>query len=66
MTDLAMTPPRAGLTPLLITAIVGGVFVLLFLAGIGFGSTWIPLETVANVLIGGGEPAAPFAAVIPM
>ncbi len=55
MTEIAMAPPRTRLTPLLITAIVGGVFVLLFLAGIGFGSTWIPLETVANVLLGGGE-----------
>lgn len=34
---------------------VFAVFVLLVLAGIAFGSTWVPLETVANVLIGGGE-----------
>ncbi|GAB5427539.1 MAG: iron ABC transporter permease [Devosia indica] len=34
---------------------VFAVFVLLFLAGVGFGSTWIPLDTVAGVLLGGGE-----------
>lgn len=35
--------------------VVSAVFVLLFLSGVGFGSTWIPLETVAHVLFGGGE-----------
>ena len=34
---------------------VFAVFVLLFLAGVGFGSTWIPLDTVTSVLLGGGE-----------
>jgi iron complex transport system permease protein len=47
--------PRANRSPLVITGAVGAVFTLIFLAGIGFGSTWIPLETVANVLLGGGE-----------
>ncbi|MEQ8600062.1 MAG: iron ABC transporter permease [Devosia sp.] len=34
---------------------VFAIFVLLFLAGVGFGSTWIPLDTVTGVLLGGGE-----------
>ena len=34
---------------------VFAIFVLLFLAGVGFGSTWIPLDTVIGVLLGGGE-----------
>ncbi len=47
--------PRANRIALIATGAVGAIFVLIFLAGIGFGSTWIPLETVANVLLGGGE-----------
>ena len=34
---------------------VAAVFVLLVLCGVAFGSTWIPLETVAQVLLGSGE-----------
>ena len=34
---------------------VFAVFVLLFLAGVGFGSTWIGLDTVTGVLLGGGD-----------
>lgn len=34
---------------------VFAVFVLLFLAGVGFGSTWIGLDTVTGVLLGGGN-----------
>lgn len=38
-----------------IVLIVLGLFVLLVLAAIAFGSTWVPLETVAHVILGGGE-----------
>lgn len=55
MTDIAAAPRRIPFGPGLVTLLVAACFVLLFLAGIGFGSTWIPLETVANVLLGGGE-----------
>ncbi|SMQ85413.1 iron complex transport system permease protein [Devosia lucknowensis] len=55
MTDIAARLPRHALPQSAIALVVLGVFVLLFLAGIGFGSTWIPLETVAQVLLGGGE-----------
>lgn len=44
---------RLGLT--LIVALVGLVFLLLVLAAVGFGSTWMPLDQVASVLFGGGE-----------
>jgi len=47
--------PRANRAALIAMVVVGAIFTLIFLAGIGFGSTWIPLETVANVLLGGGE-----------
>ncbi|ODT81797.1 MAG: iron ABC transporter permease [Pelagibacterium sp. SCN 64-44] len=55
MTDIAAAPAPAHLRPGVVTAVVLAIFALLFLAGIGFGSTWIPLETVAQVLLGGGE-----------
>lgn len=38
-----------------IVLIVFALFVLLGLAGIGFGSTWISLDKVAHVIFGGGE-----------
>ncbi|UYN98963.1 MAG: iron ABC transporter permease [Devosia sp.] len=48
--------PRASLArPSATVILVLAVFVLLALAGIGFGSTWIALDTVAHVLLGGGE-----------
>lgn len=40
---------------ILAVGIVTLAFVVLFLAGIGFGSTWISLDTVAGVLLGGGD-----------
>jgi iron complex transport system permease protein len=47
---------RAGIVrPGATVLVVAGVFVLLVLCGIAFGSTWMPLETVAHVLLGGGE-----------
>ena len=49
------TPSVRALRPSAITLVVLGVFVLLVLAGVGFGSTWMPLETVAKVLLGAGE-----------
>src|SRR5690606_24033228 len=55
MTDMTYRPTRAGIGPIGVTALVAAIFVLLFLAGIGFGSTWIPLEHVAHVLFGGGD-----------
>lgn len=55
MTDMAASPSPVHLRPGVVTAVVLAIFALLFLAGIGFGSTWIPLETVAQVLLGGGE-----------
>ncbi|ODT47259.1 iron ABC transporter permease [Devosia sp. 63-57] len=55
MTAIALPRPARGLTRNAIVLVVLAVFVLLTLAAIGFGSTWIPLETVANVLVGGGE-----------
>jgi iron complex transport system permease protein len=55
MTDVAL-PSRPGVARASATMLaVAAVFALLVLAGVGFGSTWIPLETVANVLLGGGE-----------
>jgi ABC-type Fe3+-siderophore transport system, permease component len=55
MTYMTYRPARAGIGPIGVTALVAAIFVLLFLAGIGFGSTWIPLEHVAHVLFGGGD-----------
>ena len=56
MSTLAVTAPagrRFGIGAIVL--IIVGLFVLLTLAAIAFGSTWIPLETVANVILGGGE-----------
>lgn len=55
MTDMSLRGAGRSSGPAIAMAVVGGVFVLLFMAGIAFGSTWIPLDTVANVLLGGGE-----------
>jgi iron complex transport system permease protein len=56
MSDVALSSQRGGaLRPSALVLAVAAVFVLLFVSGIAFGSTWIPLETVANVLLGGGE-----------
>jgi len=44
-------PGPAGLA----VVVVAAVFVLLFLGGVGFGSTWISPDTVLSVLLGGGE-----------
>ena len=41
-------------TPLML-GIMGAVFVLLALAGVAFGSTWIPMDQVAAVIAGFGE-----------
>lgn len=41
-------------TPLML-GIMGAVFVLLALAGVAFGSTWIPMEQVAAVIAGFGK-----------
>lgn len=38
-----------------VVAIIAALFVLLLLSGVGFGSTWIGLDHVAGVLLGGGE-----------
>jgi len=48
-------PRHRPLTRWTALGVVGALFALLTLAAIGFGSTWIPLEAVANVLLGGGE-----------
>lgn len=55
MTDLVQNAIRRRPTPAFVVVAVAAVFLLLFLAGIGFGSTWIPVDAVANVLLGGGE-----------
>ena len=55
MSDLAIVARGLAVRPWVTVMAIAAVFVLLFLCGIGFGSTWIPLETVANVLLGGGE-----------
>jgi iron complex transport system permease protein len=55
MSEVAALPDRPHSSVGLVTLLVAACFVLILLAGIGFGSTWIPLETVANVLVGGGE-----------
>lgn len=48
------TSLRAGRAPLVLIGIVA-VFVLLALAGVAFGSTWIDLDKVAAVILGAGE-----------
>ncbi|CAN7591918.1 FecCD family ABC transporter permease [Devosia sp. LjRoot3] len=56
MSTLAVSAPagrRFGIGAIVL--IIVGLFVLLTLAAVAFGSTWIPLETVANVILGGGE-----------
>lgn len=55
MSDLAPPSRSSIVRPSATVLAVAAVFALLFLAGIGFGSTWIPLDTVANVLLGSGE-----------
>lgn len=56
MSDLSIARRRTMTAPAGIAVLaVLAVFVLLFLAGVGFGSTWIPLDTVTSVLLGGGE-----------
>lgn len=55
MTDLVQNAIRRRPTPAFVVVAVAAVFLLLFLAGIGFGSTWIPVDAVTNVLLGGGE-----------
>lgn len=55
MTDLSLPGAQRWSAPAIVTAVIAAIFLLLFLAGIAFGSTWIPLDTVANVLLGGGE-----------
>lgn len=55
MTDLVISARRTPIRVPVTVLIVASVFTLVALAGIGFGSTWIPLEVVANVLLGGGE-----------
>ena len=55
MSDIARSSRPAVVRPSVTVLAVVAVFALLVLAGIGFGSTWIPLETVAKVLLGGGE-----------
>jgi iron complex transport system permease protein len=55
MSEIAVVA-RAGIVrPGATVLVVASVFVLLVLCGIAFGSTWMPLETVAHVLLGGGE-----------
>ncbi|ODT71084.1 MAG: iron ABC transporter permease [Pelagibacterium sp. SCN 63-23] len=55
MTTFALARPRLHMARNGVVLSIAAVFVVLFLAGIGFGSTWIPLEKVAQVLLGGGE-----------
>ena len=55
MSDQAVPRPRPGMAQGGVVLVVLAVFVLLVLLGIGFGSTWIPLDTVLHVLLGGGE-----------
>lgn len=55
MTAVALPLPRPALTRGGMVLAVAALFVLLFLAGIAFGSTWMPLDAVAHVLLGGGE-----------
>lgn len=49
------TSAQRGLGIGAIVLIVFALFVLLGLAGIGFGSTWISLDKVVHVIFGGGE-----------
>jgi iron complex transport system permease protein len=46
-----LATPRAAAA----TFVIAAVALLVILCGIAFGSTWVPLETVASVLTGGGE-----------
>lgn len=55
MSELAATPRARFVRPGVTVLGVAAVFVLLVLCGVAFGSTWIPLETVAQVLLGSGE-----------
>ena len=56
MSDLVIGRRRTLAGPATVALLVVSVaFLLLFLAGVGFGSTWIPLDTVTSVLLGGGE-----------
>ncbi len=57
MTDLVLNPSRRRARPVFVVLAVTAIFLLLALAGIGFGSTWIPLDAVAKVLLGGGDKA---------
>jgi iron complex transport system permease protein len=52
--NAVLTGLRWGRTPLVLTGIVA-VFILLALAGVAFGSTWIDLDKVAAVILGAGE-----------
>jgi iron complex transport system permease protein len=52
--SLTMTGQRR-LNPAVPTLIVAGAFFLLLLGAIGFGTIWMSPETIANVLLGGGE-----------
>ena len=55
MSEIVLSPHARIVRPGAIVLGVAAVFVLLVLCGIAFGSTWMPLETVAHVLLGGGE-----------
>jgi iron complex transport system permease protein len=39
----------------LVLSVIGTAFILLALSGVAFGSTWIPLDQVASVIMGAGE-----------
>ncbi|GLQ56775.1 FecCD family ABC transporter permease [Devosia nitrariae] len=56
MTAIAARPARPGVAraPLVLTAMVV-LFAVLGLSGVAFGSTWIPLEDVARVILGFGD-----------
>lgn len=53
MSTLTMTATNLR-APVMFT-LIAVAFVLLALAGVAFGSTWIPLQDVAGVLLGGGD-----------
>lgn len=55
MSDIALSPRAGVVRPGAIVLGVAAVFVLLVLCGVAFGSSWIPLDAVAGVLLGGGE-----------
>ena len=55
MSDIAAMARARFVRPGVTVLGVAAVFVLLVLCGVAFGSTWIPLETVAQVLLGSGE-----------